>query len=304
MESINQVAVELVDEAIDFADDLGIGVTQLDNEATVIDCGIQHSGGLEAGLLFAETQAGGLLVARSRLDAIDGVPWTYVELECDHPGQLAEITRPSRVLDTVGFSGVMSGPVQLLLGDDIPSVEEDFDFTVVTCYSSEVPSESAARQIAEETGKPTSGVFLVVCPLGSLSGRVALAATIPTGVLSLLLSSGIDSSALQAVTARAPIPPSVSSHSVRQAGSDAMQHAGSVQVLTSGDLHQLESIQSSTYANWVTKSEYGEIVDSGDVTLTDVGVPHCTIVGSDGGVVELGERNERLLREKWLDQGT
>lgn len=297
MESVNQVAVELVDEAIDFADDLGIGVTQLENNATVIDCGVSASGGLEAGVLVAEIQAGGLIVTRTRLDSIDGVPWTDLELECDDPGRLRRVSRPGNVLRTDGFSGVIGGPVQVLLGDSIPPREDEFDFTVVTCYSTDLPGASAARQIAEQTGTPTSGVFFVVCPLDSLSGRAALAATTPSGVLSLIGSAGIDSSEMQAVTARAPIPPRKTS--MVETGIDAMELGGSVQVFVSRDVEDVGSVEEE-YENWLRNPEYRELMGSDSRTPTDVRVPHSTIVGTDGGVVELGAPNAQLLREKWI----
>ncbi len=302
MESVNQVAVELVDEAIDFTDDLGIGVTQLDNEATVIDCGIRQSGGLEAGILFAEIQAGGLIVTRTRLDAIDGVPWTYIELECDHPEQLTSVIRPQRVLDTEGFSGVMSGPVQMLLKDTIPSIEEEFDFTVVSCYSKELPGEAAAEKIAAETGKPTSGVFFVVCPPESLSGRVAIATTTPSDVLSMLRTNTGGLHDLQAVTARAPIPPGSSSQSVIETSIAAMGLGGGVQVVVSGGLEQIQGIRSTKYSSWICDPTFGEVLGSENQLASEGKIPHSTIVGCDGDVVELGARNEELLRKKWIEQ--
>ena len=41
MESLNRMAVELVDEAIDFADELAIEVVELDNGAVVLDFGVE-----------------------------------------------------------------------------------------------------------------------------------------------------------------------------------------------------------------------------------------------------------------------
>ena len=43
MESPNRMAVELVDEAIDFADELAIEVQELDNGAMVLDFGDRKS---------------------------------------------------------------------------------------------------------------------------------------------------------------------------------------------------------------------------------------------------------------------
>ena len=40
MESINRSAIELVDEALDFTDELGVEMTELDCGAVVLDFGV------------------------------------------------------------------------------------------------------------------------------------------------------------------------------------------------------------------------------------------------------------------------
>ncbi|MEF8863564.1 MAG: methenyltetrahydromethanopterin cyclohydrolase, partial [Haloarculaceae archaeon] len=85
MESPNVMAVELVDEAIDFADELAVDVWELDNGATVLDFGVETLGGVEAGLLLAEIQTGGLATPQTAMGTVDGAPLTHVELQTDHP---------------------------------------------------------------------------------------------------------------------------------------------------------------------------------------------------------------------------
>ncbi|MEF8774686.1 MAG: methenyltetrahydromethanopterin cyclohydrolase, partial [Halobacteriales archaeon] len=70
MESLNRMAVELVDEAIDFADELGVAVHELDNEATVLDFGVEVESGVEAGLLLAEIQTAGLATVQARMGEV------------------------------------------------------------------------------------------------------------------------------------------------------------------------------------------------------------------------------------------
>mgnify|MGYP002760241048 FL=1 len=67
MESINRTAIELVDEALDFAGELDVAGYELDNGATVIDFGVDATGGVEAGLLMAEIQTAGLASVNPRL---------------------------------------------------------------------------------------------------------------------------------------------------------------------------------------------------------------------------------------------
>jgi len=86
MESINRSAVELVDEALDFAEELGVVPTELDCGATVIDFGVAADGGIEAGLMLADIQTAGLATIYTQMDQIGGAPIPYVELTTDHPG--------------------------------------------------------------------------------------------------------------------------------------------------------------------------------------------------------------------------
>jgi methenyltetrahydromethanopterin cyclohydrolase len=60
MESLNRMAIELVDEALDYAEELNIGGYDLENESTVLDFGLEFEGGIEAGLLLTEIQTAGM----------------------------------------------------------------------------------------------------------------------------------------------------------------------------------------------------------------------------------------------------
>jgi methenyltetrahydromethanopterin cyclohydrolase len=66
MESLNRTATDLVDEALDFADELNVAAHQLDSEALVVDFGVDVPGGVEAGMMLAEIQTAGLATVRAR----------------------------------------------------------------------------------------------------------------------------------------------------------------------------------------------------------------------------------------------
>ena len=74
MESINRSAIELVDEALDFADELGIAATELGCGATVIDFGVAVDGGIEAGLMLADIQTAGLATTYTQMGRVAGAP--------------------------------------------------------------------------------------------------------------------------------------------------------------------------------------------------------------------------------------
>jgi methenyltetrahydromethanopterin cyclohydrolase len=56
MDSLNRMSLELADEALEFTEELDVGAFELDNGTTVIDFGVEHVGGLEAGLLLNVTR--------------------------------------------------------------------------------------------------------------------------------------------------------------------------------------------------------------------------------------------------------
>jgi len=58
--SVNALTNPLVAHLVANAKALRVGVTKSDNGATIIDAGIKHAGGLEAGRLIAEICMGGL----------------------------------------------------------------------------------------------------------------------------------------------------------------------------------------------------------------------------------------------------
>ena len=211
MESLNRAAVELVDEAIDFADELGIAVHHLENDAVVLDFGVEATGGLEAGLLLAEMGTGGLASLDIRLEERAGGVRPVVELSTDHPALSLLAAHPSMwPLDPAGFDGRGGGPAQLRRGAaervGVP-YEEDFDLTVLTVESTTLPGPDVARYVAEETGVPTSGVYLPTAPIGSLVGSVAMAARTAEVALLRLETLGIDATAVRSITADAPVAP-------------------------------------------------------------------------------------------------
>ena len=58
--SVNRLANPLVKSLVDNAKNLRLGVEKLANGCTIVDAGIRHQGGLEAGRLIAEICMGGL----------------------------------------------------------------------------------------------------------------------------------------------------------------------------------------------------------------------------------------------------
>ncbi|MFC6730842.1 methenyltetrahydromethanopterin cyclohydrolase, partial [Natronoarchaeum mannanilyticum] len=181
MESLNRMAIELVDEALDFAEELDIGAHELDNEATVLDFGVEFPGGVEAGLLLAEIQTAGLATVQTRMDEVAGAPIPHVELSTDHPAlALLCSQKAGWELSADGFEGLGSGPARALVGEEEEfarvGYHDAFDLTVLALESDELPDEAVAEQVARMADVETSGVFLPTFPTASVVGSVTTAA--------------------------------------------------------------------------------------------------------------------------------
>ncbi len=179
MDSPNRLAIELVDEAIDFADEFGLHVRHLENDAVVLEFGTEATDGLEAGLLAAEIATAGLATIQTRVDTIAGRPRTHVELATDHPAlALLGCQHAAWELSTPEFSGLASGPARLLTESDELDLgfDDDFDLTALIVESATRPDEAVADHVAKMTDVPTSGVYLISVPTASLAGSVSGAA--------------------------------------------------------------------------------------------------------------------------------
>ncbi len=85
MESLNRMAIELVDEALEYAEELNVGGYDLENDATVLDFGLEFDGGIEAGMLLTEIQTAGMATPSYDLGEISDAPIPYVSLSTDQP---------------------------------------------------------------------------------------------------------------------------------------------------------------------------------------------------------------------------
>jgi len=231
MEPLNATALDVVDEAIDFADELGVSVHHLENDAVVVDFGVAEDGGIEAGLLLAEIVTGGLATVGTRLGNVAGTPIPHVELACDHP-ELALRSSSRADWQPALMDAVGSGPARLLVENGYAPVtdhEEAFDFAVLALASDRLPEEPVAEDVASRCGVPTSGVFLPTAPLTSVTGGVWMAARAAETAISRLAHLGYDTSAVLSAVGSAPVPPVAGDRrrALRRTG-DAIAHGGSV----------------------------------------------------------------------------
>jgi methenyltetrahydromethanopterin cyclohydrolase len=308
MESINRMAVELVDEALDFAAELGIEAYELDSGATVLDFGVQADGGVEAGLLLSEIQTAGLATVQTRMDEVAGAPLPHVELATDHPAlALLCSQKAGWELEFDAYDGLGSGPARALVGeeDEFEAVGyyDEFDLTVLTVESVALPDDEVATHVADTVDLDPSSVFLPAYATGSLAGSVATAARAAELALFRLFELGYDPLDVVSATGTAPVAPV--SYDERVAigrTNDALAYGGQVYLHVREEFDRFDEVPSSATEEYGTPFE--QVFEAADWDFYEIpesvfAPAQVTIDVADGPTHVLGDTDEDLLADSF-----
>ncbi|MFP9058895.1 methenyltetrahydromethanopterin cyclohydrolase [Natrialbaceae archaeon A-chndr2] len=312
MESLNRMAIELVDEALEFAEELNVGAYELENEATVLDFGLEFDGGIEAGLLCTEIQTAGLATPGRDLGELGGAPIPYIELSTDQPG-LAYLgsQKAGWELQTDDFEGLGSGPARALVAEEQEfrqlQYTDAFELTALTLETTQMPTAAAAEAVASRAEIESSGVFLLAYPTASVVGSVTNAARVGELVTFNLSELGYDPLDIVSVTGRAPVPP-VADDEETAIGrtNDAIAYGGTAHLVVREPFDGFEQLLSTA------GDEYGrpfvEIFDDRDWSFEETaadlfGPAKVTVDVLGGGTYVYGETREDILVESFgLDE--
>ena len=304
MDSLNRLALELVDEAIEFADALNVGVFELDCGATVLDFGVENAGGIEAGLLLSEIQTAGLATVDSRLGEVAGAPIPAVELTTDHPAvALLCSQKAGWEVSVDGYEALGSGPARALVGEEEEFVQlgyhDAFEFAVLALETGDLPTDAVAEHVADLAEVEPGSVFLPTVPTASVAGSVCVAGRAAELAMFRLFELGYDPLDVLSATASAPVAP-VAANEEAAIGrtNDALAYGGRVHLIVREESDVFADLPSTA------ADEYGrpfaEVFADADWTFSEVPetvfAPAQVSVDVVGGSTTVhGERNERLL---------
>ncbi len=308
MESINRSAIELVDEALDFTEELGVIAAELDCGATVLDFGVAADGGIEAGLMLADIQTAGLATIYTQMGRVGGAPIPYVELTTDHPAvALLCSQKAGWELDFEGFNGLGSGPARALVGEETDfervGYYDEFDFAVLAIESIELPDDRIAEHVADYANVEPSSVFLPTYAAGSTAGSVSMAARAAELAVFRLSELGYPVTEITTVTGRAPMAPVSYNESVAMARTnDSLAYGGEVYLQVREESTVFDDVPSSA------RDEYGvpfeRIFEDADWDFYEVpervfAPAKVTIDVVDGETYVVGETDEELVAESF-----
>ena len=214
---MNTTAAPLVAELKRCAGALRVGVTRMEDGACVVDAGIDHPGGVEAGLLIARICMGGLGDVALRSSAVfPDWPW-QVEVRTSQPvlaclgaqyaGWSLSFDAPEK------FSALGSGPARALAVRE-PLFEElgyrdRSERAVLVLETDRHPPAALSEKVSRDCGVRPEHLTLVLTPTGSLAGVVQIAARVVEVALHKAHEIGFPLDAIVDGSGTTPLPPPI-----------------------------------------------------------------------------------------------
>jgi len=184
--SVNKLTQLLVQELIDHADKLRLGVQKLENGCTIIDAGIAVPGGIEAGRIITEICMGGMgTVSISQSAYTDHWPLSinvhasnpvlaclgsqYAGWSLSHEKYYALGSGPARAMATKQKDGA-TVPVEGLYKE--LEYQDSADSTALVIENDKIPPLEIIDKIAAACGVTPDKLTIIVTPTSSLAGAV------------------------------------------------------------------------------------------------------------------------------------
>ena len=269
--SVNTLTQPLVQHLINHADKLRVGVVVLENGCTIIDAGIEHIGGLEAGRIIAEICLGGMGTVTISQHA-QTVNWPlsihvhtanpvlgclgsqYAGWSLAHEKYYALGSGPARAMATKVKEG-QNEPVEELYKE--LAYRDVADKGTLVIENDAIPPLALIEKVANACGIPPSQLTIIVTPTSSLAGGVQVVARVlevalhKAHALHFPLENILDGSG------SAPIcPPHPNFVKAMGRTNDAILCAGQVHLFVKGSDEEAERLANALPSS--TSKDYGK----------------------------------------------
>jgi methenyltetrahydromethanopterin cyclohydrolase len=253
MLSVNEIALEIVETMLDYEEELRIQSKKLENDATVIDCGVNVPGSYEAGILYTQICMGGLADVNIVVDTIKEVPFAFITEYTDHPAiACLGSQKAGWAVKVEKYFAMGSGPARALALKPKKTYEkigyeDDADVAVIALEANKLPDEKVIEFIAKECDVDPEDVYAVVAPTASIVGSVQISGRIVETAIYKMTELGYDPKLIVSGAGRCPIAP-VLENDLKAMGAtnDSMMYYGSVFLTVKKYDEILKNVPSST----------------------------------------------------------
>ncbi|MBW6470010.1 MAG: methenyltetrahydromethanopterin cyclohydrolase [Methanosarcinaceae archaeon] len=215
MISVNEKGLDIIDDMLDWEEEMKVESKQLANGATIIDCGVNVEGGYDAGMYLSRICLADLAELTYTKFDLDGVMVPAIQVSTDHPTIACMGSQYAGWRIAVGkYFGMGSGPARALglkpkeLYEEI-GYKDDSESAVLVMESSALPNEEVVEYIAKHSNVETENVYIAVAPTASIAGSVQISARVVETGIHKLESIGFDINTIQSGFGVAPIAPIV-----------------------------------------------------------------------------------------------
>jgi len=259
---LNELAWDLVEDAIVAAEDLGIEVHQTADGAHILDFGVEAPGSLSAGITLAEVCTAGLARIATTQGEVAGVGWPLIQIECDEPVEACLLSQYAGWQVSVGdYFGMGSGPMRAAAAhEDVFArchYREEARRVVGILESSQLPGDDVVRELASWCSVDPENVALLVAPTSSLAGTMQVVGRSVETALHKLLELDFDVTRITSAIGSAPLAP-VAADDLTGIGrtNDAILYGARVTLWLTGDDESIEEVGPSVPSN--ASESYGE----------------------------------------------
>ncbi len=211
--SVNKQVLPIVQRLLSDSELLGVSVSKTEEGTTIIDAGLQSSGGIEAGRLITEICLGGLArtSVQTRMYGSHSLPVIYVETDMPLISLLGSQFAGWNI--KVGeFRALGSGPARALalkpkhVYESIGYVDEA-DSAIIALETSTLPSEEVIAKISSACGVAKGKLTIIIAPTSSLAGSVQVSGRVLEVGLHRLMNLGLDISSVISSYGFSPVAP-------------------------------------------------------------------------------------------------
>lgn len=241
MHSVNKAAVAMIQQALAQAEAMSIGVSQTASGATLVDMGLHHTGGWEAGRVFVDSGLGGYGRAAFGKFPLGDVELPSIEVWVDNP-VLATVASQAGdwKLGEGEFATIGSGPARAIAHQDQWSTRANYtdeaDAVVVHLQTTRVPDDALCRYVAEACRVKPENVYVVFAPTACLVGSIQVASRTVEQVMVKLLVHGFDIHTVRYGWGVAPVAPVADSEAEAMGrANDCLMYGGTTTLYVDAD---------------------------------------------------------------------
>ncbi len=245
---LNEMAWDLVQQALNIVDELRIEPVDNETGACVLDFGIEAEGSLGAGLALAEICMAGMANISIHPGEVAGVGWPQLFVQTDSPLEACLLSQYAGWKVSAGkYFAMGSGPMRAAYAHETIFKECDYreeaSAVVGVLETSQLPTKAVIQDIARKCNVEPEMVALLVAPTASQAGNMQVVARSVETTLHKLHTLGFDLSRIESGCGLAPIPP-VAKDDLAGIGrtNDAILYGGRVTLWVTGEDDDLVSL--------------------------------------------------------------